>query len=710
MATTRTTETTTEAPRIVRDASGREMSALSYTAVYRQKLKEEQLRRISKSKLLKDAAADEAKAKEKEARRAAMEEQLRNEREALARRNAKADAVLRVVSAQKVQENDAQTDSQKQAQAQNMMAASAPQTPPPADPIQQTASEQASEPTAAPQESAAKPAETPAPEAQAPAKVQSIPSPVLRPAPTASAVPTQKKPAYVPYTAPRRSFYTSAASGVVKIDGTQMRMEADPFDDTCFVAVPEATDADVIILSDDMEGDTLSLSTQQTAEELFDQAAQTDDASQAEQTTEPAGEPKQRSAEKDTEDLADALPSDDTQNSHTARPAGRRARREVRRAKSNRQRAEDRLADEAIRAALAEEAKRAAIQSARDQSLARIAKDTQEEKNALAAMKADAASEVLAQKEKEEKIIAEQQAEYRKERKERGERIRKVQEKHQADTAAEEEKKTAREKKAADDEAQKYLRLAAQRAERASERDRAAAERARYEALCDPNIKDWRQDVHITAAAAPKASDMAQATPTNMPDGADDQPLRVSARRSSYSRSELKALRLAQDDKIRHDIAAEVALWNEIEIEEDAYAVLPEGIEDMTRRQKRALLKQELRGFKAQDRACARTIRQLKKVRPSWMTVKAGYEALVSEKALIEALARAVKLCRLAKRKKYIRPLCANIANEIKREAKLLRMMKDMTGFAPQATDPMMPKGLKKQTPFKTPTKLYRTE
>ncbi len=690
MATTRTTETTTEAPRIVRDASGREMSALSYTAVYRQKLKEEQLRRISKNKLLKDAAADEAKAKEKEARRAAAEEQLRKEREALAARNAKADDVLRVISVPQVASTDVRETVPK---AENIEIVSVPQTPVQVSPVQ--------EQTPVPEKVPAEQTTVKAPAPQAPAKVQSIPSPVVRTAPAAPTAPKTEKPQYIPFTAPARLSYAMPESGVLKIDGAQMRMETDPFDDECYVAVPEAEDNDVIILSDDA---STAIPAKKTVDKSDVEVAQDVDGLPTEGKAEPAGEPKDKSVQKNTDDLTDD--TDTSLDAEGDKRARRRAKRESRRAKSNRAKAEGRLADEAIRASLAEEARRVAAQTARDEAIARINKDADDGKAALAAMKAEAAAEVLAEKDKEEKKTAEQQAGYRKERKERRDRIRQVQEKHEAVTTAEAEKKSAREQKAAEDEAQKNLRLAAQRAERDSERDRVAAERAEYAALCDPNIKDWRQEVHVSAQT-PKTS-QAVAQPMSCADA--DQPLRVAPRKSSYSRSELKTLRLAEEKKIQDDIAAEVALWNEIEIDEEAYAVLPEGIEEMKLRQRRAVLTKELRSFKSRDRACARTIRQLKKVRPSWMTVKAGYEALVSEKALIEALVRAVKLSRLAKRKKYVRGLCENIAHEIKREAKLLRMMKDMTGFAPQATDPMMPKGLKKKTPFKIPTKLYRTE
>lgn len=685
MADVRTaTKTATEEPRVARNAEGREMSALSYTAIYRQKLKEEQVRKISESKLrIEDDADAEAKAKQREARRLAMEEKLRQEREAVAARNALADAVLSDISARQ-----ADKESLQQAQSQP--------TPAPAP-------EEPAAPAPAPTPIVEK--QTPvAPTAPTRADAIAIPAPVLRRVPVEQPAPAPApapKPAVsIPMARPHTPAYEAPVSCKVQIKGGEMQMVADPYDDASFTVVPmDEDDGDVVIITGD-ETDAVSLNREDGDIVYFDENGQIIDDTvppvvpQATEDAEPMPEPIEPEPVEEPVVGEPPMPEVPVER-HVAKKAKRADKRAAKKAnrggKLSREEQAARLADEAVRAALA-----------RDEAVARMAKSNAEEKATLAAAQAAVEEAARMVEHQKAQADAEAQAKIYEENESRDARIRQLEQARAAEELAEAEAELASKKEQLDAEARKQARLAAVRAERASERDREAAERAEEAALQRADIKDWRYDVRTEPVKEPTEDETEELPPMG--------PRRVEPRRPSYSRAERKALAAEAEKKLHDDIAAELSLWNEEDIEEAAYAVLPEGVDDMDRRELRRLFKDETRRFEQYDRTCEKTLKLLKKAKPSWITVRAGFEALVAEKTFIESLARAVKLARLAKRKGHIRSLCDRLEQEIAREAKMLRRMKGLSGFAPQATDPMMPKALKKQRPYKIPTALYRIQ
>lgn len=83
-----------EAEKAAKDVADRKMAALSYTESYRQKLKEEKLKRMNARKKRPTAEEEAEKERQKEERRLRIEAMIAEEKAAIAARNAQADAML----------------------------------------------------------------------------------------------------------------------------------------------------------------------------------------------------------------------------------------------------------------------------------------------------------------------------------------------------------------------------------------------------------------------------------------------------------------------------------------------------------------------------------------------------------------------------------------------------------------------------------------
>jgi len=677
--------------KVARNTHGREMSALSYAAIYRQKLKEEQVRRISESKMhAEDEAEAKAKAQEKEQRRLAMEERMQKEREAIAARNAVADAVLTDV---------AERAAVKAAAAQAEVS----------EPVVQTVTE--------PVKTVSRP--TPA-------------APVFRPAPAPKAEASARK---------------TPAPCVIEIGGGELQAVVQPDGTEVYVVKAEAEEhADGVIIVDDVlneyvYGDETDADVVYLSEDGEPLAAEDTAATVAEEDAEPAPMPQDEAQPSVEEAVCGGEPkaeqTDGESEATTPRKLTRAEKREKKRAARNikeiREQEEARLAEEAVRSALENNGEMTPARAKQEENVRRLMARNEavhataqvldaEEKARLdeELAEAEAAEEALIRKNNEKREAqraafenaraaarAAEEAKLSEAAARTEEQNRKNAEAREATEAsfaalaervreAEEQAEAARaEREGAD--AAKQARVAAAKAERDSERDRERLERAEDEALRDRDIKDWQKPYTGSDATEEDKTD-------------ETAPLRAAARRASYSRQERRSKAAEAEQNRIERIKAEVALWNESETEESLYAVLPEDVETMTRRELRRLFREQIRSLEKSNRFCAKALLLSKRKIESPLAVRTGFEAIAAERRMIETMTRAIRIARIGKIRGHIRPLSRRIAKEIRRERKLLKYQTKIAGYAPVPCDPKMPKSVRKNIPFKLPTTLYRTE